>query len=74
MSPKNKVPKPLADRAEPSKAEAIATAETAARDGAAEATTMELPTPRVAGDNTVPPLGREETPKGVVQESRLIKM
>jgi hypothetical protein len=64
MSPKNKVPKPPADRAEQSKAEAIATAETAA----------ELPTPQVAGDNTMPPIGREETPEGVVQESRLIKM
>jgi hypothetical protein len=68
MPPKNKAPKPPADRAEASKAVAFAAAETAAREGTA---TAEPLAPQAVGDSTVPPLGREEKPEGVVQEVQL---
>ena len=60
MPPKNKAPKPSADRPKPSKEATIAAAETATRDGAAAAATVEPPTSQAAGDKTVPPLSREE--------------
>ena len=63
MAPKNKASKLLADRAEASKAAAFAAAGTVMQDSAA---TAEPPAPQAVGDNTVPPLGREETPEEVV--------
>ena len=60
MPTKNKAPKPSADRMEPSKAGAVATAETAALDGAAAVAPVEPPAPLAVRDNMVPPLGREE--------------
>jgi len=65
MAPKNKALKLPADRAEASKEAAFAAAGTVVQDSAA---TMEPPAPQEVGDNTVPPLGREETLEGAVQE------